>query len=141
MEYALEKAADGVFPDEEKQAILARKQQFIDAMDNDLNTADAISALFELTREINTMTSGSTLAAKEQIAFAKAAFDERCGVLGLLYQKKENEIPQEILDLVEERAAARKAKDFAKADALRDQITTMGYIVEETRQGTKISKK
>ena len=76
-----------------------------------------------------------------QIAFAKAAFDEMCGVLGLLYQKKENEIPQEILDLVEERAAARKAKDFAKADALRDQITTMGYIVEETRQGTKISKK
>ena len=62
-------------------------------------------------------------------------------MLGLLYQKKENEIPQEILDLVEERAAARKAKDFAKADALRDQITAMGYIVEETRQGTKISKK
>lgn len=141
MEYALEKAADGAFPEEEKQALLARKQQFIDAMDNDLNTADAISALFELTREINTMTSGSTLAAKEQIAFAKAVFDEMCGVLGLLYQKKENEIPQEILDLVEERAAARKAKDFAKADALRDQITAMGYIVEETRQGTKISKK
>jgi cysteinyl-tRNA synthetase len=141
MEYALEKAADGVFPEEEKQAILARKQQFIDAMENDLNTADAISALFELTREINTMTSGSTLASKEQIAFAKTVFDEMCNVLGLLYQKKDNEIPQEVLDLVEARKVARKEKDFAKADAIRDQITAMGYIVEETRQGTKISKK
>lgn len=141
MEYALEKASSGVFAEEQKQAILKRKQQFIDAMDSDLNTADAISALFELVREINTMTSGSALASREQIAFAKAVFDEMCGVLGLLYQKKDEEIPQEILDLVEARKAARKEKDFAKADAIRDQITSLGYVVEETRQGTKISKK
>ncbi len=140
MEFALEKAADGEFPEEQKAALLARKEQFIEAMDNDLNTADAISALFELAREINTMTSGSVLAPKEQIAFAKGIFDEMCGVLGLLYQKKD-EIPQEVLTLVEERAAARKAKDFAKADALRDRITAMGYLVEETRQGTRVVKK
>lgn len=140
MEFALEKAADGEFPEEQKAALLARKEQFIEAMDNDLNTADAISALFELAREINTMTSGSVLAPKGQIAFAKGIFDEMCGVLGLLYQKKD-EIPQEVLALVEERAAARKAKDFAKADALRDQITAMGYLVEETRQGTRVVKK
>ncbi len=140
MEFALEKAADGEFPEEQKAALLARKEQFIEAMDNDLNTADAISALFELAREINTMTSGSVLAPKGQIAFAKGIFDEMCGVLGLLYQKKD-EIPQEVLTLVEERAAARKAKDFAKADALRDRITAMGYLVEETRQGTRVVKK
>ena len=141
MEFALEKAVSGTFTDEQKQAILARKEQFIAAMDNDLNTADAISALFELVRDINTMTSGVALASKERIASAKNVFDEMCSVLGLLYQKKNDEIPKEVLDLVEERKATRKAKDFAKADAIRDQITQLGYVVEETRQGTKISKK
>ena len=62
-------------------------------------------------------------------------------VLGLLYNKKEEEIPSDILALVAERAAARKAKDFARADALRDEIVSKGYLVEETRQGTKVSKK
>ena len=141
LEYALGNAQSGAFDEEQKNALLARKQQFIDAMENDLNTADAISALFELVRDCNTITSGSTLGSKEHIAFAKGIFDELCGVLGLLYQKKDDEIPQEVLDLVEQRKAARKAKDFAKADAIRDQITAMGYVVEETRQGTKISKK
>ena len=94
-----------------------------------------------MVRDCNTITSGNTLGSKEHIAFAKGIFDELCGVLGLLYQKKDDEIPQEVLDLVEQRKAARKAKDFSKADAIRDQITAMGYVVEETRQGTKISKK
>ena len=141
MEYALEKAQSGAFTEEQKQALLKRKDQFIRAMDDDLNTADAISALFELVRDINQLTSGNELAGKEHNAFAKGIFDEFCNVLGLLYQKKDNEIPQEILDLVEERKQARKAKDFAKADALRDQIASMGYLVEETRQGTKVTKK
>ncbi|PWL72982.1 MAG: cysteine--tRNA ligase [Clostridiales bacterium] len=141
LEYALGNAQSGAFDEEQKNALLARKQQFIDAMENDLNTADAISALFELVRDCNTITSGNTLGSKEHIAFAKGIFDELCGVLGLLYQKKDDEIPQEVLDLVEQRKAARKAKDFSKADAIRDQITAMGYVVEETRQGTKISKK
>ena len=61
--------------------------------------------------------------------------------MGLLYNKKEEEIPADILALVEERAAARKAKNFARADALREEITAKGYIVEETRQGTKVTKK
>ena len=141
LEYALGNAQSGAFDEEQKNALLARKQQFINAMENDLNTADAISALFELVRDCNTITSGNTLGSKEHIAFAKGIFDELCGVLGLLYQKKDDEIPQEVLDLVEQRKAARKAKDFSKADAIRDQITAMGYVVEETRQGTKISKK
>ena len=59
----------------------------------------------------------------------------------IAYNKKEEEIPSDILALVAERAAARKAKDFARADALRDEIVSKGYLVEETRQGTKVSKK
>ena len=105
LEYALGNAQSGAFDEEQKNALLARKQQFIDAMENDLNTADAISALFELVRDCNTITSGNTLGSKEHIAFAKGIFDELCGVLGLLYQKKDDEIPQEVLDLVEQRKA------------------------------------
>ncbi len=67
-------------------------------------------------------------------------FTALTNVLGLLYNKKDDEIPAEITELIEERKAARKAKDFAKADAIRDKITEMGYIVEETRQGTVVRK-
>ena len=122
-------------------AILRRKEQFVAALDDDLNTADAISYVFELAREINIMTSGSQLASKEQIEFARDIFDELCGVLGILYNRKKEEIPPEVMDLVEQRKAARKEKNFAKADELRSQITAMGYVVEETRQGTKIFRK
>ena len=67
-------------------------------------------------------------------------FNELTGVLGLLYERKEDAIPQEVLDLVEQRAAARKAKDFAEADRLRDAIAALGYSVRETRQGVEIKK-
>ena len=67
--------------------------------------------------------------------------DELTGVLGLLYQKKEEPVPEEILKLAEERAAARREKDWARADALRDAIAARGYLIEETRQGSRITKK
>ena len=79
---------------------------------------------------------------KEQLIAGAELFDELTGVLGLMYNRdKKSEIPQEILDLVEQRAQARKEKNFALADEIRDKISSMGYIVEETRQGTKITKK
>jgi cysteinyl-tRNA synthetase len=69
-------------------------------------------------------------------------FGELTGVLGLLYARKdEDAIPDEVLALVEERKAARKEKNFAKADELRAQIEALGYDVKETRQGTQITKK
>ena len=61
-------------------------------------------------------------------------------MLGLLYERKEDAVPQEVLDLVEQRKAARKAKDFAEADRLRDAITALGWSVRETRQGVEIKK-
>ena len=139
--FALSKAEDGGITDEQKEAVLARKQQFIDAMEDDFNTADAISAVFELIRDINPLISGETLGSKQHIAFAKEIFDELIGVLGLLYNDKEEEIPAEVTALVEQRAAARKEKNFKLADELRDRIGALGYAIEETRQGTKLVKK
>lgn len=115
-----------------------RKNQFIEAMEDDLNTADGITAVFELVREINTAitdkdTSNGSLKALEQV------FEELVGVLGILFEKEE-EIPEDIIALVQKRKEARKNKDFALADSIRDEITAKGYIVEETRQGTNIKK-
>ena len=121
-------------------ALDARRDQFVAAMEDDLNTADAIAALFELLREINTRLADPDVN-KGEIAAARTVFDELCAVLGLLYESRDEEIPAEVQSLVEQRAAARKAKDFAAADALRDQIAALGYMVEETRQGTVVSKK
>lgn len=138
--FALTKATSGEFTEEQKQNLLKHKDSFIEAMDDDLNTADAISAIFELVREINTNVSGNKMASLEYVKFANDLFNELVGVLGLLYNDKKEEIPAEVLDLVEKRAEARKAKDFATADSLRDEITKLGYQVLESRQGTKIVK-
>ncbi len=139
---ALEKAISAAKEGEADDAIIKiaenRKQQFIDAMDDDLNTADGITAVFELVREINTaiLNEGVT---KKSLQALKSTFDELTDVLGILYEKEE-EIPDEILQLAEQRKQARKNKDFALADSIRDQIAAKGYLVEETRQGTNIKK-
>ena len=141
LDRAIGNAADGSVTAEAKEIFDKRREQFIAAMDDDLNTADAIAAVFELVRDINTM-SASASVSKQQLEAAAKLFDELTGILGLLYNRKsENEIPQEILDLAEQRKAARKEKNFSLADELRDKISEMGYIIEETRQGTKITKK
>jgi cysteinyl-tRNA synthetase len=136
--YAMKNAAHGTLDAEKKSVLDGYRQAFIAAMDDDLNTADAISAIFELVKTINLNKDGECV---EYLAYAGNLFEELTGVLGLLYMKKEEQIPQEVLDLVEKRAAARAEKNWAEADALRDQIAAMGYVLEETRQGTKITKK
>lgn len=137
--HSLAHAVSGVFTKEQKIKLDGFKASFMAAMEDDLNTADALSSIYELVREVNTALSGAV--SREYIAYAAQIFGELTGILGLLYSKKEEEIPQEILDLVEERVAARKAKDFVKADVVRDKIGALGYQIEETRQGTKIIKK
>lgn len=126
---------------EEAKAVFAqREQQFITAMDDDLNTADGITALFELARDLNRM-SADAATTKGQLEAGAKLFDTLTGVLGILYQRKqEDAIPAEVQELVAARAAARKAKNFAEADRLRDAIAAMGYRVKETRQGTQIEK-
>ena len=136
LDFAIAHAAGGGDALLEKAS--AARDKFIAAMDDDLNTADAIAALFELAREINTLSADSS---KETLTAAAGIFDEMAGVLGLLYNRGKDEIPQEVKDLAEQRAAARKAKDWAKADAIRDQLTALGYAVEDTANGPKIVKK
>lgn len=115
----------------------AAKEKFITAMDDDLNTPDALAAIFEFVKEINTL---SDAADKASLQAAADMFDELTGVLGLVYNRKTSAVPQEVLDLVEERTAAKKAKDFARADAIRAQLTEMGWSVADTAQGPQISK-
>ncbi len=114
------------------------KEQFITVMDDDLNTADGISAVFELVRESNTY-ANSDEATKKGAKAALAMLEELCGVLGLLYNKEE-EIPDEVKALVSARQEARKAKNFTLADEIRDKITALGFEIRETRQGTDIKK-
>ena len=114
------------------------RARFEAAMDDDLNTADAIGALFDLVRACNTFVTEPRGGAA--IEAAKALFDQLTGVLGLLQHKQEEAMPEEALRLLDERQQARKAKDFARADAIRDQLKEMGYAVEDTAQGPKLKK-
>ena len=105
-----------------KEKAAEAKQKFCTAMDDDLNTPDALAAVFDLVKDINTLSATSS---KEALETAAAAFDEITGVLGLLYNRKKDEVPAEVTALVEKRAAAKKAKDWATADAIRAELTAM----------------
>ncbi len=141
LDSAIENAKSGEITKEAQEIFEKRKNQFIDAMDDDLNTADGVTAIFELVRDLNTMSADSSTS-KEQLTAGAKLFDELTEVLGILYNRnKEEEIPSEILELAEQRTQARKEKNFALADEIRNKIADMGYIIEETRQGTKIKKK
>lgn len=141
LDRAIANAKNGTITEEAENIFKTRKEQFINAMEDDLNTADAISYIFELVRDLNTM-SANAETSKEQLQKGAELFDTLTDILGIVYnRKKDNDIPQEILNLVEQRKLARKEKNFTLADELRNKIADLGYIVEETRQGTKISKK
>ena len=109
---------------------------FVAAMEDDLNTADAISAVFELVTAINTaIKDGATK------AFAKVSMEtlmEFADVLGLLQAEMDIPVDPEIQALVDERQAARKAKDFAKADEIRDILKEKGVTLKDTPQGVQI---
>ncbi|MDR1619075.1 MAG: cysteine--tRNA ligase [Clostridiales bacterium] len=116
----------------------ACKERFCAAMDDDLNTADALGVLFDLARACN------TLAGKPHGALAinaaQSLYHELAGVLGLPLNKKEDAIPEDVLALHEERLAARARKDWARADTLRDALKGKGYVVEDGKQGAKLKK-
>ena len=140
LDRAIAAAKSGEVAPEAAETVAKGKEQFITAMDDDLNTADGMTAIFELVRDLNRM-SADAATSKEQLEAGAKLFDELIGVMGLLYnRKKTDEIPAEVTELVEQRKAARKAKDFAEADRLRDAIAALGYAVRETRQGTEITK-
>ena len=117
--------------------ICSLENQFKNAMDDDLNTAEAIGVIFEYVRDINLAfeEGKGAQSAKE----ALEALDKVLGVLGLL--PEDEKVPEEIMVLAQQRQEARKARDYAQADALRDKITALGYDLKDTPEGVKISKR
>ena len=112
------------------------REQFISAMDDDLNTADAIASIFELVRDINTNVVGK-IPSKALVEGAIAMFDELTGVLGLVYNRKTETLDSDVEALIEARTNARKEKNWAEADRIRDQLKEMGIVLEDTAQGVK----
>lgn len=135
IDFALKSAEDGGnTPDFIEQ----RKNEFVTAMEDDLNTADALAAIFSLVRDINTAIANG--AKREALEACARVFDELTGVLGLVYNRTSDSLDSEVEALIEKRTNARKAKDFATADAIRDQLKEMGIILEDTPQGVKWTK-
>ena len=135
IDFALKNAADG---GEAPAFLEEHKQKFITAMEDDLNTADALAAVFVLVRDINTaIANGANKATLEACA---DVFDQLNWVLGLVYNRKTEALDSEIEALIEKRTEARKNKDFKTADAIRDQLKEMGIILEDTPQGVKWSR-
>ena len=114
--------------------LVACKDRFVEAMEDDLNTADAISEVFQLVRLVNTDL--STDSNKKVVEVAYQLLMELTQVLGLLHRKEE-EVEPEILQWIKEREEARKNKDFARSDEIRDLLKEKGYAIEDTRTGTK----
>lgn len=143
LEFLTKNGADGDMTAEEKaftETFDSYRQKFDDAMDDDLNTADAISVIFELVRAINIAVEKNPTK-----ALATACLDmlhEFTDVLGLLYNKKEEDdsLDSKVEAMIEARQAARKAKNFAEADRIRDELKAMGITLMDTPQGVKWSK-
>ena len=134
------KEETGTLSDAEKEHfanVEALVKKFEDAMEDDFNTADAVSAIFEIVRESNsTVKDFSADYAKKVLK----VLEDLCGVLGIETTKEEEILDEEIEKLIEERQAARKNKDFARADEIRDQLLEQGIVLKDTREGVKWSR-
>ena len=135
----LEETAKTANVTEEEKELLKEmavyRQKFEEAMDDDLNTADAVSAIFELVKFANTHSGEASSA--EFIKTVKDEIISLSDILGLLVDKKEDYLDAEIENLIAERQAARKARNFKRADEIRDQLLAQGIILEDTREGVK----
>ena len=120
-------------PVTEQADALVRK--FEDAMEDDFNTADAVSAIFELVRLANI--SVDEASSEGLIDYVRTKIETLCGVLGIITEREKEILDSDIEALIEERQAARKARDFARADAIRDQLAAQGILLEDTREGVK----
>ena len=141
LDFAIKNAKSDI-PEDEKilNLIASAKNEFIKAMDDDLNTADGIAAVFDLVSTINTEIINKEVSLN---VCKKAAemFDELTGVLGLLYNRKSNDIDDDIEKLIEQRQTARANKDWATADKIRDELKAKGIILKDTPQGVTWTKK
>lgn len=132
-------ASDAEMTASEKESLQEARKLYIgkfeEAMDDDFNTADAIAAVFELVKYANTQVTESS--SREYVQGVYGILKELCDVLGLIIEKEEELLDEDVENLIAERQAARKAKNFARADKIRDQLSDMGIILEDTREGVK----
>ena len=138
LNFLLEKAEEKELTEEETKLLEEAKvytARFDEAMDDDFNTADAIAAIFELVKFINTNTGGNS--SRAYLSALHEQIRELSDVCGLIVDKKEEMLDEDIEKLIEERQAARKAKDFARADAIRNELLEKGIVLEDTREGVK----
>ena len=134
LDFALKNAGDTDDDIELINELNARREQFITAMDDDLNTADGLSTIFELVKDINTKVLDKNVS-KKVVETAITVFDELCDVLGILYNRKSNDLDAEIEELIAKRQEARANKDWATADRIRDELKERGIILKDTPQG------
>ena len=138
LKFLLDKAADTEMTGEEKNLLTEAQgfeTKFDEAMDDDFNTADALAAIFELVKFVN-----SNAKAESSKAFLEALKQEivtLSDICGLIVDKKAEMLDSDIEALIEERQAARKAKNFARADEIRDELLAKGIVLEDTREGVK----
>ena len=135
LDFAIKNAKTDIADNEEILALIdSRKEQFINSMDDDLNTADGIAAVFDLVSDINTKIINKEVS-KNVCQKAADMFDELTGVLGLVYNRKSNDINDDIEKLIEERQQARANKDWATADRIRDELKAQGITLKDKPQG------
>lgn len=126
------------FSSEEQSSLVeakALKQKFIDAMEDDFNTADAIAAIFELVKLANTNCKGES--SQEFIQMIHDEMVDLCDILGIKTAKEEELLDEDIEQLIEDRQTARKNRDFARADEIRNLLIDKGIILEDTREGVR----
>ena len=138
--FLLQNAKDGE-PDEKELALMekvkAAREGFDEAMDDDLNTADAMGKMFELVRDANVALDENS--PKQAIAAVLDALGEMAGVFGILTRKADDG-DEKVKALIEARAKARAEKNWAESDRLRDEITALGYVLKDTKQGQQVTK-
>ena len=137
----LGKAEDRAFNADEEAGEAAAAElvkKFEDAMEDDFNTADAISAVFELVKLANTTVKEDSAAA--YVRGLMSTLDTLLNVLGIDPVRKEVSLDETVEALIKERQEARKAKNYARADEIRNQLSGMGIVLEDTREGVKWKK-
>ena len=135
LKFILANAPDGNETEELISSMNGFKDSFISSMDDDINTADAISAIFELVKFININVNEAS--SKTDIEYGISLLEELTGVLGIKIVKEAELLDDDIEALINERTEAKKARDFARADEIRDMLKERGIVLEDTRQGVK----
>lgn len=138
----LAKSADASGINDEERELLLRSEEYVSsfekAMDDDFNTADAVAAVFDLVKFVNTTAGGSR--SKEYLDSLFEKLFRLTDVLGIIIEKKEEMLDGEIEAMIEKRQAARKERNFALADQIRDELLAKGIVLEDTREGVKWKK-